>query len=166
MRPVVISETIQEFDGKRYYKCGRYFQRDGVRLHRVVWEHAFGPIPKGAHIHHKDNDTHNNGSDNLECLEAVVHLRDRHGEESGQRARRFLAKARLAAAKWHGSEAGKKWHAEHFERDIRPLMEKREPATCHECGGGYMVVVAKRKQGKFCSNACRARALRRRRRGR
>ena len=32
--------AIQEFGGQRFWLCGKYFQRcrDGLILHRVVWE--------------------------------------------------------------------------------------------------------------------------------
>jgi hypothetical protein len=44
-----------------------------VYEHRVLWEQAFGPIPAGHHIHHKDEDPRNNSLDNLECLPHAVH---------------------------------------------------------------------------------------------
>ena len=163
MRPAVISETIQEFDGVRYYLCGQYFQRNGVRLHLAVWRKHRGPIPDGHHVHHRDEDRSHNWIDNLECITRAEHLGDRHGEASAERARPHLPKARRAAAKWHGSAKGRKWHSEHFEQHIRPVMDKRVPATCQECGAQYEASAAKLKQAKFCHQNCRARALRRRR---
>lgn len=165
MRPIVISATIQEFDGVRYYLCGRYFQRKGVRLHIRVWEHHNGPVPEGHHIHHADDDRSNNDPGNLECLTIPEHLGGRHGEESGRRGRGSIKKANVAAAAWHGSPKGKQWHSEHFEQHIKPTMDKRVPAVCRECGGKYLVSAARIAQGKFCSGACKARALRKRRRG-
>lgn len=164
MRPVCISKTIQEFDGERYYRCGFYFQKRGKRLHRVVWEANNGPIPEGAHIHHIDGDRANNQPENLECLTVSEHLGGEHGKESGKRGKRSIVKAGMAARRWHGTAAGRAWHSEHYERHIRPVMEQRIPAKCHECGGEYMVSAARAKQGKFCSGACKARALRKRRR--
>src|SRR5271169_6525226 len=46
--------------------------------HRYVWEKAYGPIPAGHHIHHKDGNALNNNLSNLECIEASAH-RDLHG---------------------------------------------------------------------------------------
>lgn len=163
MRPIIISPTIQEFDGLRFYLCGFYFQRQGKRLHRKVWEFHNGSIPDGAHIHHKDGDRSNNDPDNLECLSIVEHLGEVHGEESGNRARHSLPKARDAAAKWHGSSIGRDWHIRHFDEHIRPKMEQRVPALCQECGAEYRVSAAKVKQGKYCGPNCRAKALRKRR---
>ena len=48
----VISSTVQRFNGVSYYLCGKYFQRRGVRLHRMVWEYHNGKIPQGYHVHH------------------------------------------------------------------------------------------------------------------
>ena len=163
MRPIIVSGTVQEFGGKRFYRCGAYFQNKGARLHRVVWEFHNGPIPKGAHIHHLDADKSNNDPDNLECLSLLAHLGEQHGKDSGERGKHALVAAREAAAQWHGSDAGKKWHSEHFERAIRPAMERRIAAVCEQCGAAYMVSAARVSQGRFCGNNCRARALRKRR---
>lgn len=65
------------YKGKRYYiNDPGYFVRDErsngkrkmILMHRKIWEDNFGPIPKGASIHHKDEDRTNNDIDNLECL--------------------------------------------------------------------------------------------------
>lgn len=163
MRPVVISPTVQEFEGVRYYKCGPYFQRKGVRLHRVVYARAHGAVPEGFHVHHIDGDRANNGSDNLMAIDEVQHLGCEHGAASGQRGRKSIAKAHTAAVEWHGSEAGRQWHAEHYEQRIRSIMERRIAAICQQCGGSYLVSAVQARHGKYCSGACKARALRRRR---
>jgi hypothetical protein len=161
--PIVISPTLQEFDGVRYYKCGRYFQRDGVRLHRLVWERAQGPIPEGFHVHHINGDSGNNALSNLDAVSRSDHLGKIHGPASGARGLETIEVARLAASAWHGSEAGRAWHAAHYDLHIRPAMQRRVPATCEECGAGYMVAAARVAQGRFCGNNCKARALRKRR---
>lgn len=40
---------------------------DGInrRVHVVVWEEAYGPVPEGMHVDHKDGDIHNNELSNL-----------------------------------------------------------------------------------------------------
>lgn len=165
MQPVVISATIQEFDGVRYYLCGRYFQNKGVRLHIRVWEYHNGAIPEGSHVHHKDEDRSNNAPTNLESLTLQDHLGGRHGDASGKRAVQSIDKARVAAAAWHGSDAGKAWHSSHYAEHIKPIMDARVPAVCQQCGAEYQVSAAKVKQGKYCGNNCKARALRKRRKG-
>jgi hypothetical protein len=56
-------------------------QKKYVRAHRKVWEEAYGPIPDGYEIHHKDNNRLNNALDNLECLTRVEHMRLEAGYE-------------------------------------------------------------------------------------
>lgn len=163
MQPIIISGTIQEFDGLRYYLCGRYFQRKGTRLHVAVWKYHNGEIQHGKHIHHADGDRSNNHISNLECVSVKEHLSDKHGAASASIGRRTVAKAIVAAVAWHGSAEGKKWHSEHFEKNIRPVMDAKAGAVCQECGISYQVSAAKVKQGKFCGPNCRARALRKRR---
>ena len=160
MQPCVVGEKIQEFDGVRYYLCGKYFQRKGVRLHRVVWEHYNGPVPDGFHIHHVNNDRADNRLENLECLSSREHLGGKHGEESGHRARKSLPRAHAAASRWHGSDEGRRWHSSHFEQHIRPILARRVKASCAECGGEYFVSFIRAKQSKCCGGACKARALR------
>jgi len=161
--PVVLSETVQEFADARYYLCGRYFQRDGVRLHVVVWEFHHGPVPEGHHIHHRDDNRANNHPDNLECLTIADHLGGKHGQESGERGRQYLGLARAAATAWHKSPEGRAWHVDHFEKHVRRVLAARATLACQECGKNYSVCAIRQTQSKFCSAACKARALRKRR---
>ena len=75
--PAIINSERQDFDGRKYWRDGRYFKHKGTRtrLHRVVWSNFWGPIPKGSHIHHIDGDTTNNRLENLSCLSPAEHLR-------------------------------------------------------------------------------------------
>ena len=45
----------------------------GRSLHRFKWESMRGPIPKGFHVHHKDENKMNNSIYNLECLSPKDH---------------------------------------------------------------------------------------------
>src|SRR4249920_1704457 len=85
--PIVISPTIQEFAGDRYYLCGKYFQNVRGRLHLAVWRLHRGEVPPGHHIHHKDDDRSNNDLENLECLTVQEHLGERHGKQFGEHGR-------------------------------------------------------------------------------
>ncbi len=65
----------------------KYRSRNGKREHRLVWEEAYGPIPEGYHIHHKNGDGLDNDLDNLELLSASDHVRRhklgwRHSDET------------------------------------------------------------------------------------
>jgi hypothetical protein len=163
MQPVIISATIQEFDGRRYYLCGKYFQHKGSRLHLAVWKHHHGPVPSGYHVHHIDNDRSHNHLENLECLSIREHLGGRHGKQAAENGRKGLPKALKAAAVWHGSEAGRKWHSENFDRHVRHVVAQRITVTCQQCAKPYAASRIKRDYSKFCGGACKQRALRRRR---
>ena len=114
MEPVIISETIQEFDGVRYYLCGHYFQHRGSRLHRKVWMSVNGPIPKGHHVHHVDGNRAHNALSNLELKEGREHSRlHMMTPERREQSRVHVKKAIAAAPAWHRSEAGRLWHLEH-----------------------------------------------------
>lgn len=157
----VISPTIQEYAGKRYYRCGKYYQHKGERLHRRVWEDLHGTVPDGFHVHHRDHDTSHNDGSNLQLLSNSAHA-SYHSRESGH-GRMTIAMATEAAREWHGSEEGRDWHRTHYEEHIRPTMEQRTEATCQECGGTFETSLVHAHLAKFCSPKCRQRAHRTRR---
>ena len=45
-----------------------HLNRKGIFLHRYIWEEAYGKIPDGHDIHHKDENKLNNYYKNLEWL--------------------------------------------------------------------------------------------------
>lgn len=54
-----------------------------VYVHRKMWEDAYGPIPSGYDVHHKNDDTYDNRLDNFELLLKGDHTRLHHqGERS------------------------------------------------------------------------------------
>jgi hypothetical protein len=146
MRVKVISPTIQEFQGRRYYLCGKYFQRDGDRLHRVVWEAANGrPVPDGFHVHHDDEDRANNQPGNLVLLPGGEHI----SLHSRGVSRTLSALAYERAAEWHRSPEGREWHRRH----AAPL-HRLSDAVCEQCGKEYRTQDMGRN--RFCSNACKS----------
>lgn len=75
-------DACVEWGGFRWHRYGeRYYERTDksvtpkrtLNLHRVVWEHAHGPIPAGHHVHHVNGDRFDNRLDNLECLPHGAH---------------------------------------------------------------------------------------------
>jgi len=44
-----------------------------VLYHRWLWEQAYGKIPAGMQVHHKDENPTNNDIDNLEVVDAFEH---------------------------------------------------------------------------------------------
>jgi hypothetical protein len=67
--------NFQEFNGNRYYQGGknRYFWRK-ITCYLAVWERAYGPVPRGMEIHHKDGDPSNDAAYNLELVTPQQHL--------------------------------------------------------------------------------------------
>lgn len=154
METIRISETVQEFNGERFYICGNYFQHRGKRLHRYVWEYHNGAIPKGYHIHHKDGDRTNNDISNLVLVEAKEHLSGHMTKEKREQSRKNVQKAIAKAPEWHRSEEGRQWHSEHSKK----TWEDREPTeyVCDFCGKKYSTLKLAHTGNHFCSNNCKA----------
>lgn len=142
-----------EYDGLKFCRDDKtgYYLNSTIRkrLHRYVWEKEHGEIPKGYHIHHIDGDKSNNSIENLALFTAGDHEK-LHGAEQKriEQARINLTHARENAAKWHRSEAGKKWHSEHAKGHKIPRVTK----TCEVCGKEFQGTKAQR----FCSNNCKS----------
>lgn len=154
MQVKIISETIQEFDGVRYYLCGYYFQNNGKRLHRAVWERNNGDIPSGYHIHHKDGDRSNNQLQNLELIYGKNHIQ-RHSSEPDRAgiSRESIRIARLSASKWHSSDKGLEWHKYHYKKNCEKALKATFKSNCFYCKSEFD---AKINGNIFCSNKCRA----------
>lgn len=156
----VISETIQVFDGVRYYLCGSYFQNSHKsgerRLHRAVWVHHNGDIPDDCHIHHKDHNIHNNDIDNLECVSAFEHL-SYHGDcADKERQIESMNYARVFASEWHGSPEGIEWHKKQYQLTKDKLLAMSEYA-CTQCGAEFESIKRDKGTGnRFCSRNCKA----------
>lgn len=165
--PVVLDELTQYFDGGLYrmWPSERYLARGGRRLHRDVWKAAFGSIPHGCHIHHRDGNLLNNALGNLECLDEHTHL-----AETWERTRReresnghFTDKARIAAAAWHASPEGRLWHSRHAKREQNWTKWQREERLCRFCQKPFACLLrANGHHQKYCSASCKAADYRRR----
>ena len=71
-----------EWGGKRWHRYGGgYYERTDksvkpkrtLRLHRAVWEHHNGEIPRGWHVHHDNEDKGDNRAANLRCMPGGDH---------------------------------------------------------------------------------------------
>lgn len=159
MKVIMVSETIQEFNGVRFYLCDKYYQNKGKRLHRAVWEYHRGPIPKGFHVHHKTHDRSKNDIEDLELLPDGHHL-SYHSKinKDGAKGKEHMLKHVIPkAVAWHKSEAAKEVHSR-----IGKIKKERYEKKCEVCGGTF--TTAHMTRGKFCGGACKARNLRRVRR--
>lgn len=146
----------------RLYSGERYFSRGAKRLHRVVWEDNNGPIPRGKHIHHLDQDPYNNAIDNLELKDAHAHLSEHMTPSRRVRARHHAEQIRPLTKEWHQSEAGRAWHREH----AKIAYKKRKPVerNCAHCGTPFKTLQLA-TQARFCHANCKMKARRRRMKG-
>lgn len=132
----MVSMDFVEHNGQRYYRktSGYFARRDGVELHRAVWESSNGPIPSGHHIHHVDGNRANNALANLVCLTRAEH-----------RAIHTLPKA----TEWHRSPEGIAWHRAHaIAQHANPTLIER---VCERCGRAFS---AYQRDRRYCSRAC------------
>lgn len=159
------SETV-EYKGmtfRRYPDADRrsdrvYFKKT-VRgkpcyLHRMVYEDANGPIPKGMHIHHIDGDEGNNDISNLEMLTPSDHINEHMDDERREWCINNLAvNARPKASAWHKDPANRQHHVE-----IGGMAYKNfspEDKACEQCRKMFKP----KKLGsldRFCSNSCKS----------
>lgn len=158
-----------EFRGRLYTldKETGYYRNDATRkrLHVAVWENHHGrKVPKGHHVHHRDENKENNTPRNLECLLGVDHLRHHWATDRERMLVIVRANQRLA------TEAAKAWHAGAEGREFHSYLgrlshERNTPKKkkCEQCGAPFEDRSIA-KQGKFCGPNCRARELRARRR--
>jgi endogenous inhibitor of DNA gyrase (YacG/DUF329 family) len=161
-----MADKYVEYDGILFCldaRTGYYLNgTTSERLHRYVWEHEAGPIPRGFQVHHIDRDKTNNSIDNLCLVSEVGHQRLHAMLEPNEevKARRLAAieKARAAACEWHKSEEGRAWHSQ----QAKEIFRNMEPVTftCLHCGKQFEALPV----GKhiYCSNACRSAARRKR----
>ena len=148
----VISTTIQEFLGVRYYSCGFYFQHKGKRLHRAVWEHTHNePVPEGYSVHHIDHNRSNNEPENLALIPTREH-QSYHTLCRPEFCRTSIKKAQASAAVWHGSEEGKRWHEAQYAEHCHDALTRKEDRICDFCAESFSGL----RRGKFCSNKCKA----------
>lgn len=164
--PIYLDPLTQYFDGGLYriWPSETYLSRGGKKLHRDVWTAAFGKIPSGCHIHHRDGNVLNNAIENLECLDSTEHLqktmRERHDQGRGSK---ISDETRRKAAEWHRSEEGRLWHKRHAERSKSWTKWKRVEKNCLVCQKLFNAL--ERKSGYtqiYCSNNCKATSYRRR----
>lgn len=148
----------QEHFGRKFYqdkKAGYWISVDfpRIRAHRWVWISVHGIIPKGYHIHHKNENKSDNRIENLELIEQGRHYRHHYTEEKRQFSRELVEKIRPLTKEWHRSEEGIAWHKYHAAKckfgNWEPLKY-----TCQCCSKEYLS--KKRSNSRFCSNNCKS----------
>lgn len=164
--PIVLDPLTQYFDGGLYrlWPSDTYLSRGGKKLHRDVWALAFGDIPKGCHIHHRDANPRNNQLSNLECLPASLHLSAASRKLNASRTEHFTDECRSKAADWHRSDEGRLWHRRHMARSKPWTKWKYVEMECPGCHQSFQGI--SRQNGysqKFCSEKCKMFVYRQRR---
>lgn len=149
----------QEHFGRKFYqdkKTGYWISSDypRIRAHRWVWNNLHGTIPKGYHIHHRDENKSNNNISNLEIIEASRHLSHHMKDPLKKSAyKEWIDIIRPLAREWHGSPEGKAWHKLHA---IKCKFGTWDPIDykCEQCGKEFQS--SKRSNTRFCSNNCKS----------
>ena len=175
MDPITISNTIQEFQGKRYYWDGtRYFRRvvkvkrisankwkyKMTLLHRVVWESANVKIANPTmHVHHLNENRKDNSLSNLGLVHISEHISHHMmSEERREKSRQAVKLAVKFAPIWHKSKEGRAWHSIHAKENFakRAYLDFK----CQVCG-----ILFKsrdlRKRTMYCGQNCRMKDYRR-----
>lgn len=135
-----------------YYK--RTSTGKPVWLHRAVYEHHNGPIPRGHHVHHVDGDPFNNLPWNLQVITGRDHVKQHlaeHAKSSPRWWERGLILARDAARAWHASPAGLTWHSSNGTASWAGRAAVKH--ACTQCGVEFE---SRAKVSSTCSMACHA----------
>lgn len=146
-------------DGIKFYRTaqGYYSSAKSKRLHVYIWEKANGAVPDGYDIHHIDHDKDNNSLENLECIPRKKHHADHMRERDIEQMRENLDKnVRPLASKWHGSEEGRAWHKDLYQRSLADKWGETITRNCDVCGKPYETSVLTRGHSRFCSNNCKS----------
>jgi ribosomal protein S27AE len=151
----------QTFNGKvfRLYRGERYFSRGRTRMHVAVWEYYHGKVPAGYHIHHKNENTHDNRIENLEAKPGGEHISEHSKKRFNNNeawARSFQEAGIAKAPDWHRSDAGRKWHSEHALQNTAHIHQNSIDATCDCCGISFKTSPIRQNRHRFCSNKCKS----------
>lgn len=143
----------------------RYFQRGShKRLHVEVWSFYNGRRPpKKHHVHHKDENKHNNHPENLELKKAADHMRGhtmKRIEEDPEWFQGLAKKGQKGAALWSKTPEGYAFRRKHAKNVLEPFLEhlhKREVhKKCDQCGKEYVTTNLSAVNSRFCSNNCKS----------
>ena len=155
------NKKIAYYNGYRFTrdeKTGYYLSSvriDGKRrrLHVYVFMNETGyASSKRFHVHHIDGDKGNNEITNLALVEGHTHVQHhalKYMETHADEVREHVEKIRPLTKEWHGSEAGREWHKEHWKRMKDSLYVMRD-YKCEYCGKSFQ---STRAGAKFCCNA-------------
>ena len=151
----------QEHFGRKFYQdkktgywisCDYSKERPRVRAHQWVWLNHFKIIPKGYHIHHRNEDKSDNRIENLEMIERARHLSHHMNCPLRKAKSKEMAdKYRHLTKEWHASKEGHEWHKAHGV--LGWINRKPIKMTCKVCQKEYETKVLHQD---FCTNACKS----------
>lgn len=148
--------THQIHFGRKFYQdkqTGYWISTDmpKIRAHQWVWKNIHGLIPKGYHIHHKDENKSNNDINNLILVKPAEHLRLHASEERTAKRREQMHVIRHLTKHWHASKEGHDWHKLH---GLKTWVERAPiKIICKICS---KEAITKTYHQEFCSNACKS----------
>lgn len=141
-----------------YYLSSKNINGKRKRLHVYVWEKNNGPVPKGCHVHHLDENKDNNSIENLKLLSASDHEYF-HGKERLKKNKEWNAKfqqeGQKHAKEWHKSKEGHEWHKKQYQL-TKNKLQKKYKKICICCGKEFLGSY----KAKYCSNNCKSKARR------
>ena len=120
INPVVISETQQDFEGRSYYLCGKYFRGKGDYYIAKSGSGTEGQSQRNFSPSHRRQSIKQR-IENLDCLSIFKHQSEIHGAEHGARLQLYMERGQEAARIWHGSKQGIEWHKQQYELHCKPL---------------------------------------------
>ena len=101
----VVSNYLRESRG--FYSGYYYCSNNKQPLHRFVYEQAYGEIPEGYVIHHKDGNKKNNRIDNLEMITSSEH-KALHWEQDNPNKGQLVGEKNNFYGKHHTQETQRK----------------------------------------------------------
>lgn len=149
------------------WEIGYYSNSHTDFLHRVIWTDHVGPIPRGWHIHHVDEDRGNNQISNLRLLTPKAHSAE-HPEPKGYTAFNYETRGSNTRRAWeyrewkpfvcaHCGKSGTTPYVGH-RKFCNYLCEQRYKSAlkvmeriCIQCGQVY---IARDPRRMYCSPAC------------
>lgn len=158
-RVTVIDERHQEFCGKRFAlrnNDGHFFGKSGRKtttLHRIVWSHYFGEIPKGFAVHHIDHDKSNNNIENLRLVSLAEHARIHN--RGVCRAPKKIFVCEYCGKEFEAHDVGANKYCSATCNSKACILRHPLQKTCAYCGKRFTTY---KKKTRFCSNSCESRA--------
>jgi len=141
-----------------YYRPGSSHIKRGVKaLHQEIWQDAYGTIPEGCHIHHRDENTANNNLENLQFLTPLQHAHyhaENMSEERLTQARAHINSIRHLASAWHKSEEGRAWHK--IIGGMAYENAEYKTYSCQHCSKEFQSNDMQSGHARFCSSNCKA----------